>query len=273
MWFFHYEIQTRTGVDHSNVDDVTHGNGVGDGNTKPKINRTHSEHRIFLEETARQKQYRKWHAVNRFSEMDGLHYYLQHPLFAVPHMDHWLWDGGDAISGANDALEENMKIWKDINAVKHTADAWMAQAASFLERPLTRTQLKAILRSVKECKQLNELNTGIFQRRPRFQWGDKKQGDEKQIDAFVNDIFEVFGEEMPMREFKSTISKLDGIDTTKRDERKRGGLAFVNKSKNLKKTTNAIEKDVYEMKVSLNVLIDEMKGLRQEIHKTYPELT
>ena len=121
--------------------------------------------------------------------------------------------------------------------------------------------------------QLNELNTGIFQRRPRFQWGDKKQGDEKQIDAFVNDIFEVFGEEMPMREFKSTISKLDGIDTTKRDERKRGGLAFVNKSKNLKKTTNAIEKDVYEMKVSLNVLIDEMKGLRQEIHKTYPELT
>ena len=200
----------------------------------PKINRTHSEHRIFLEETARQKQYRKWHAVNRFSEMTGRAHITTIRSTRCSPYHTWITGFGTAempSSGANDALEENMKIWKDINAVKHTADAWMAQAASFLERPLTRTQLKAILRSVKECKQLNELNTGIFQRRPRFQWGDKKQGDEKQIDAFVNDIFEVFGEEMPMREFKSTISKLDGIDTTKRDERKRGGLAFVNKSK------------------------------------------
>ena len=257
MWWFKYQVK-----DHGDSDKDNKGKNDTE-DMYMSYSDCHDQERL----NAMITQHRQWYAVNCFTEMQGLHYYFQHPLFAIPYLDHWLWDGGQTIFDANKIMPRDSQIWRDSETM--TTEAWMAEAACFLERPLTREQVRATLKGLASCAKLNALKTGIFQRRDLFEWHEDK------FDEFIETLFKVFGEKVTRFEHELKMMPPWGSATKgqegdgKESKSQRSGPVFINKFKNLKKTTIAIEKDVDEIKRSISemrrqqsVLIDEMRDLK-----------
>ena len=94
-------------------------------------------------------EYGKYRLLSK-PDMEGLYHYFQSSLTLEPGADSWLWDGGLAISEANDEVG----LWPPTEKMPTVRD--------FLEIELTEDKLVAIIKYVSKCGKLRAARSADF---------------------------------------------------------------------------------------------------------------
>lgn len=198
-------------------------------------------------------EYGKYRLLSK-PDMEGLYHYFQSSLTLEPGADSWLWDGGKAISEANDEVG----LWPPTEKLPTVRD--------FLEIELTEDKLMAIINHVSKCKKLRAARSADFcwskwccLTNPGLVSYDGSQKYDNR-DSNYGNRFHFDEDSIPL------AKAICGIFGKRTDVKGRSGSMF-NKQKTIVNGVRKTQNDVSEMKMRLGkiettlaTLVHEMQG-------------